>query len=76
MTQFNQKYTIALIITDGVITDFEETVEQIVKASDKPLSVIIVGVGGAEYDQMQDLDGDVEPLYSKKLRKHINRDIV
>jgi hypothetical protein len=39
-----------LIITDGVITDFEKTVDQIVKASDKPLSIIIVGVGMAEFD--------------------------
>lgn len=76
MSQNNQKYTIALIITDGAITDFESTVDQIVKASDKPLSIIIVGVGNAEYDQMEALDGDVEPLYSKTLRKYRGRDIV
>ena len=65
-----------MIITDGCITDFNETVEQIVKASDLPMSIIIVGVGNADFDLMEDLDGDIEPLYSKNLRRYRDRDIV
>lgn len=42
-----------MIITDGVITDFQATVEQIVRASDLPMSILIVGVGEADFDQME-----------------------
>ncbi|KVH99051.1 hypothetical protein Ccrd_022745 [Cynara cardunculus var. scolymus] len=40
------KYFVLLIITDGVITDLQETKDALVKASDLPLSILIVGVGG------------------------------
>ena len=76
MSQYNQKYTICLIITDGIITDFDQTVDEIVKASDLPVSIIIIGVGDADFDQMSDLDGDTEPLFSKRLNKFVSRDLV
>ena len=76
MSQNNQKYSICLIITDGIITDFEKTVDEIIKGSTLPLSIIIVGVGNAEFDQMEALDGDITPLYTKNLRKYRGRDIV
>lgn len=41
-----------------------------------PLSIIIIGVGNADFEQMEALDGDVAPLYSKNLRKYRDRDIV
>jgi len=37
-----------MIMTDGEITDFDKTVEQIVIGSDLPLSIIIVGVVGID----------------------------
>jgi len=37
---------------DGVITDMEQTVDRIVKASTLPLSIVIVGVGGADFSAM------------------------
>ena len=46
------------------------------KGSDLPLSIIIVGVGDAEFDGMEQLDGDIEPLFSKTLNKYRSRDIV
>ncbi|XP_043210499.1 copine-8-like isoform X1 [Amphibalanus amphitrite] len=52
------QYFILLIITDGVITDMPQTKQAIVSASSLPLSIIIVGVGGAEFDAMEELDGD------------------
>lgn len=52
------QYFILLIITDGVITDMPQTKQAIVQASCLPLSIIIVGVGGAEFDAMEELDGD------------------
>jgi vacuolar-type H+-ATPase subunit F/Vma7 len=45
MSQANQKYTILLIITDGIINDMQQTINEIVKGSVLPLSIIIVGVG-------------------------------
>lgn len=51
-------YCILLIVTDGLISDFDETVEAIVHASEYPISILIVGVGDEDFDQMQILDGD------------------
>ena len=70
MSQGHQTYTICLILTDGVINDLQNTIDSIVAASMLPLSIIIVGIGEADFDQMEQLDGDVNPLYSKKLKKY------
>lgn len=63
-SQKDQKYNILLIITDGQISDIEATVDQVVYGSDLPLSIIIVGVGAANFDAMDRLDADEVPLYS------------
>ncbi|GCC22535.1 copine-3-like isoform X1 [Chiloscyllium punctatum] len=52
------QYFILLIITDGVITDLDETRQAIVNASKLPMSIIIIGVGGADFSTMEFLDGD------------------
>jgi hypothetical protein len=52
------KYQILLIITDGVISDMQQTKNAIIMASTLPLSVIIVGVGDADFDKMDELDSD------------------
>jgi hypothetical protein len=41
-----------LLITDGVILDFEETIDEIINASVLPLSIIIVGVGKEDFTAM------------------------
>lgn len=64
-------YYILLIITDGQINDMPETRRAIVEASLLPLSIIIVGVGNANFSSMNQLDGDETPLvdaYGKKIR--------
>ncbi|NXG48043.1 CPNE2 protein, partial [Psilopogon haemacephalus] len=43
------QYFILLIITDGVISDMEETRQAVVQASRLPMSIIIVGVGNADF---------------------------
>ncbi|ROT71173.1 copine-8 [Penaeus vannamei] len=68
------KYFILLILTDGIITDMQQTKEAIVNASTLPLSIIIVGVGGAEFDAMEELDGDAVRLSSNG--RYASRDIV
>ena len=53
-----------LIITDGVITDMDQTRSAIVQASRLPMSIIIVGVGGADFSEMEFLDSDDKLLRS------------
>ncbi|XP_068604036.1 copine-3-like [Brachionichthys hirsutus] len=58
------QYFVLLIITDGVITDMDRTRTAIVEASRLPLSIIIVGVGGADFSAMEFLDSDDTLLQS------------
>ncbi|XP_048886532.1 copine-2-like isoform X2 [Brienomyrus brachyistius] len=64
----NQKtaaqYFTLLIITDGVISDMDETRHAIVQAAKLPMSIIIVGVGNADFTAMEFLDGDNSILRS------------
>lgn len=76
ISQYNQHYIICLILTDGIINDIQQTIDQIVRGSDLPLSIIIVGIGSADFEQMEALDGDDAPLYSQTLGRYRNRDIV
>lgn len=69
-----EDYVILLIITDGEITDMENTKHAIVQAASLPLSIIIVGVGNAQFDAMDELDGDDVRLSSRG--KYAERDIV
>lgn len=56
--QTASQYFVLLIITDGVITDLDQTRQAIVSAAKLPMSIIIVGVGGADFSAMEFLDGD------------------
>ncbi|XP_046384850.1 copine-8-like [Ischnura elegans] len=68
-------YFILLIMTDGVITDMNKTVQAIVDASCLPMSIIIVGVGSADFSTMEELDSDTTPLTAPNGTRCI-RDIV
>ncbi|XP_020494440.1 copine-8 isoform X1 [Labrus bergylta] len=68
------QYFILLIITDGVISDMAQTKESIVNAACLPMSIIIVGVGPAEFDAMVELDGDEVRISSRG--RCAERDIV
>ena len=65
-----------MIITDGQISDIEDTIDQVVYGSELPLSLIIVGVGSADFSAMDQLDADEVPLYSKLYKKKMAADIV
>ena len=56
--QDGSHYFVLLIITDGVISDMLQTQQAIVQASSLPMSLIIVGVGDADFQAMEVLDGD------------------
>ncbi|KAJ0845908.1 putative C2 domain, von Willebrand factor, type A, copine, protein BONZAI, C2 domain superfamily [Helianthus annuus] len=70
------KYFILLIITDGVLTDLQETKDAIVRASDLPLSILIVGVGNADFKQMEILDADTGPRLESSTGRIATRDNV
>jgi hypothetical protein len=62
--QQSKTYTILMILTDGIINDVENTIDAIVDATDAPLSIIIIGVGTADFTTMDVLDADEKPLRS------------
>ncbi|KAG8002913.1 Copine-9 [Nibea albiflora] len=66
------QYFVLLMITDGVISDMVQTKEAV--AASLPLSIIIVGVGPAEFDAMEELDGDEVRVSSRG--RLAERDIV
>lgn len=51
-------YFVLLIVTDGVISDLNQTKKAIIEASRSPLSIIICGVGEADFTAMNELDSD------------------
>uniref|UniRef100_A0A3Q0RU85 Copine-3 n=1 Tax=Amphilophus citrinellus TaxID=61819 RepID=A0A3Q0RU85_AMPCI len=73
--QTNAQYCVLLILTDGEITDFDQTRDAIVRASRFPMSIIIVGVGPADFKAMELLDGDNGVLKSTA-GEAVTRDIV
>ncbi|XP_060540142.1 copine-8 isoform X1 [Pantherophis guttatus] len=68
------QYFVLLIVTDGVISDMAQAKESIVNAAKLPMSIIIVGVGPAEFDAMEELDGDEVRVSSRGV--YAERDIV
>ena len=64
-----------MILTDGEIMDEQETIDEIVKGSSLPLSIIIVGIGKEDFGMMKNLDADTNPLCSKE-KVYQQRDIV
>ena len=57
-TDWLQSYFILLMLTDGELTDMGHTKTAIIRASRLPMSVIIVGVGDADFAGMNALDCD------------------
>ncbi len=51
-----QCYTILLIVTDGAVSDVQATARCLEEACQAPLSVVIVGVGNADFSEMRFLD--------------------
>lgn len=46
------------------------------RCANLPISIIIVGVGNEDFESMDILDADDEPLYSMKYKKYMDADIV
>jgi len=61
-----QCYTVLLILTDGAVSDVQATAKCLEEVSDAPLSVIIVGVGNADFSGMKFLDNFSGPGSGKR----------
>jgi len=68
-------YYVMMIVTDGAITDMGATKDAIVAASHLPISIIIVGVGAADFSKMDELDGDDGALCNTR-GERATRDLV
>jgi len=68
-------YQVLMILTDGQIDDVDNTIDQLVEGSFLPLSVIIIGVGRADFTTMNVLDADDNPLVDSRGVKAV-RDLV
>jgi len=51
-----------LILTDGDIHDMKDTINWIVRGSNSPLSIVIIGIGNSSFENMVVLDADDDPL--------------
>jgi hypothetical protein len=69
-------YNVLLILTDGTIHDMPRTKQLIVELSELPCSIIIVGLGDAEFDNMHELDGDGSNKLCDESGRVCLRDIV
>merc|ERR1719510_854495 len=68
------QYFVLLILTDGIITDLDATLQSIIAASDLPMSIIIIGVGEEDFSVMEALDSDDKLLRANG--RVASRDIV
>jgi len=71
-----QKYFTLLIVTDGVVTDFQETIDAIIRASDFPMSIIVIGVGGADFKEMEFLDPNKGEKLESSTGRVASRDMI
>ncbi len=64
-----------ILFCDGGIDDLEKTIDLIVKGSELPLSILIIGLGDDDFAKMDILDADDNPLKSTT-GQFMQRDIV
>lgn len=68
-------YPVLLLLTDGAIHDMPQTKDLVYDLSQMPCSIIIIGVGNADFSSMEELDGDGGRLRDSRGRP-CQRDIV
>ena len=64
-------YTLLVVLTDGDISDRQETIDKIVECSQLPLSIILVGIGQKNFDDCEYFESgfEVEKSTEKKKKK-------
>lgn len=76
IAQAGKDYVVLVIFTDGAICDMSDTIDAIVEASYLPMSLIIVGIGRADFGPMNKLDNDGKPPLLNSVGRSAKRDIV
>jgi hypothetical protein len=72
-----QTYTVLLLLTDGVLDeDLEPTLEAVVAASGAAISIVIVGVGRADFTDMDRIDSDSQLIVAPRSGRKAVRDAV
>lgn len=64
-----------MILTDGTIHDMPRTKQFIVQLSKLPCSIVIVGIGNADWSDMEKLDGD-DGILRDDMGQRCQREIV
>lgn len=75
ISQDHQNYYVLLVLTDGIISDEQKSIDWIVQGSFAPLSIVIIGIGNDDFSAMEKLDADDVPLVDSRGRR-MDRDIV
>jgi hypothetical protein len=55
---------VLILLTDGQVDDYQDTVDKIIEASELPLSIFMVGLGNGNFSQIKGLDQDITALKS------------
>ena len=61
MARGQQRYSVLVILTDGAVSDVQATAQCLLRASAAPLSIVIVGIGTADFGGMRFLDDFAAP---------------
>jgi len=61
MAAGKQAYSVLLIVTDGAVTNVQKNANVMKQCSNAPLSIVIVGVGNADFSSMRFLDDKAQP---------------
>jgi len=69
------QYFIFVILTDGAVHDMNETARLVIKMSVMPVSIVIVGIGDGDFEEMKVLDADTKVLTDDE-GKSAARDII